>query len=252
MSSWAVVTGASAGLGEAFAGHLAKHGSNVALVARRAGEMQNLAAGLERAHGVGTMVLPTDLTDEDARAALIERLDALQVHTLVNNAGFGTHGPLSTLERDRISREVRLNALALTELTHAVLPAMVGRGRGAIVNVASTAAFQPIPEMATYAATKAYVLSLSNALWAELRTTGVRVVCVCPGPTNTSFFENLGNDSVMTNRRTPDQVIAATFRALDRRQPYVVDGWMNKTLAQANRFAPTTLALKLSNWVATH
>lgn len=251
MTSWAVVTGASGGLGEAFARHLARQGSNVALVARSAEAMQAVAEDLERSNGVATRVLPVDLTDRAARSDLIAELSAMPVHTLVNNAGFGTHGAFTTLGRDRLTREIELNAVALTDLTHALLPGMVDRDRGAIINVASTAAFQPIPEMATYAATKAYVLSFSNALWGELRGTGVRVVCICPGPTDTGFFEAIGNDAVMTNRRTPEQVITATFQALGRRQPYVVDGLLNKTLAQANRFAPTALALRISNWIAT-
>lgn len=252
MSSWAVVTGASTGLGEAFTRKLASRGSNVVLVARNAQAMYDIAVDVERRHGVETMVIPTDLTDRDQRANLISRLDDLEVHTLVNNAGFGSHGMLADLDRDRISREVELNVTALTELTHVVLPAMRERDRGAIINVASTAAFQPIPEMATYAATKAYVLSFSNALWGELRDTGVRVVCICPGPTETNFFDALGNADVMTDRRTPEQVINATFRALDRRQAYVVDGVRNKVLAQANRFAPSSIAIRLANWVATH
>lgn len=251
-TSWAVVTGASAGLGAAYCRHLASTGSNVVLVARSAEAMTALASELERDHGVATMVLPTDLTDRDARAALVERLDELEVHTLVNNAGFATLGEFAEIERARVSAEVELNVVALTELAHAVVPQMVARGRGAIINVASTAAFQPIPEMATYAATKAYVLNFSNGLWGELRRTGVRVVCICPGPTETGFFSAAGNDDVMSNRRTPEQVVTATFDALARKQPYVVDGPRNKVMAQANRLVPTGLAMRVSNWVATH
>ena len=252
MSSWAVITGASSGLGEAFTRHLAATGSDVVLVARNEQAMRKIAAEVERAHNVQTMVVPTDLADGAQRAGLIGKLDELEVHTLVNNAGFGTLGRLAELERGRISDEIEVNVTALTELSHAVIPQMLQRDRGAIVNVASTAAFQPVPEMATYAATKSYVLNFSNALWGELRGTGVRVVCICPGPTETGFFENLGDESVMSNRRRPQDVIATTFRALDKRQPYAVDGARNKLLAQAGRFVPTTLALRIANWVATH
>lgn len=251
-TSWAVVTGASAGLGAAYTRHLAAQGSNVVLVARGADAMQELALEVERAHGVQTLILPTDLADRDARAELIDRIDHLEVHTLVNNAGFGSHGQFAQLDRARVSKEVELNVLALTELTHAVVPQMLDRDRGAVINVASTAAFQPVPTMATYSATKTYVLNFSNALWAELRRTGVRVVCICPGPTDTEFFANAGNDAVMTGRREPEQVVETTFAALARRQPYVVDGTRNTVLAQANRFVPTKMALSLAKWVASH
>ena len=169
MSSWAVVTGASGGLGEAYARELGRQGSDVVLVARNVDKMEQLATALAAEHGVETMVLPCNLSDPSERAALVETLDTLEIHTLVNNAGFGTLGPLGGLERSRISSEVELNVVALTELTHAVVPTMVARGRGAIINVASMAAFQPIPQMATYAAGKSYVLSFTSALWGSWR-----------------------------------------------------------------------------------
>lgn len=250
-TTWAVVTGASGGLGEAFAHELAGQGSNVVLVARQVDQLERVAADL-RQRGVETMVLPADLTDAAARADLIHALEGLEVHTLVNNAGFGSMGDLAGLDAGRITREVELNVLALTELTRAVLPAMVERDRGAIINVASTAAFQPIPGMTTYAATKAYVLSFSNALWGELRGTGVRVVCICPGPTETGFFDAAGNGNVMKDRRAPGDVVATTFAALRTRQPYAVDGARNRLLAHATRFVPTALAVRLSQWVASH
>ncbi|RMB61136.1 SDR family NAD(P)-dependent oxidoreductase [Tessaracoccus antarcticus] len=251
MSSWAVVTGASGGLGEAYARELAGQGSDVVLLARSAEKMERLASELSAEHGVETLVIPCDLSDATQRAALVARLDGLDVHTLVNNAGFGTFGMLGELERARISQEVGLNVVALTELTHAVIPQMITRGRGAIINVASTAAFQPIPQMATYAATKSYVLSFSSALWAELSGTGVRVVCICPGPTDTSFFDNAGNGDAMVQRRSPQQVVASTFAALRAGKPYVVDGAGNKLAAQATRFIPTSLLVQAASWVAT-
>ncbi|TRY18592.1 SDR family oxidoreductase [Tessaracoccus rhinocerotis] len=251
-TSWAVVTGASSGLGEAYARHLAAQGANVVLVARSEDKLFNVSVDLERTHGVQTLVLPFDLTDPADRFELLGRLDHLEVHTLVNNAGFASHGELADLERDRIASEVQLNVAAVTELTHAVLPQMLSRDLGAIINVASTAAFQPIPEMATYAATKAFVLSFSNALWAETRRTGVRVVCICPGPTETSFWSNAGAEQNMTRRRSVDDVVATTFAGLRQRKPYVVDGVANRLLAHANRFVPTRVALRLANWVVTH
>lgn len=250
-TTWAVVTGASSGLGEAYARHLAAQGANVVLVARSEDKLFSLSVDLERAHGIQTLVLPFDLTDRADRFDLVSRLDHLEVHTLVNNAGFASHGELVDLERDRIASEVQLNVAAVTELAHAVLPQMLSRDRGAIINVASTAAFQPIPEMTTYAATKSYVLSFSQALWAETRRTGVRVVCICPGATDTAFWNNAGAGENMTNRRTVDDVVATTFAGLQQRRPYVIDGLANKVLAHANRFVPTRLVLRLSNWVVT-
>ena len=252
MDSWAVITGASTGLGAAFTRRLASHGSNVVLVARTASAMQRIADDVTRAHGVKALVLPADLTDRAARAELIERLGRLDVRTLVNNAGFANLGEFLDTDSDRLIMEAELNVVAPVDLARALLPQMIARGNGSLINVASTAGFQPIPQMATYAASKAHVLSLSNALWLELQGTGVRVVCVCPGPTETDFFVNAGNDGVMRNRRTPDQVIDTAFAALHRNQPHVVDGWFNKMLVQANRFVPTHLAMRISSWIATH
>lgn len=249
---WAVVTGASGGLGEEFARHLASQGANVILVARSHEKLDQLARALEDEFGIATWVLPCDLSDAAARAELIEQLTGAEVHTMVNNAGFGTIGKFADRSSERINEEIAVNIAALTELTHAVLPHLVARGRGAIINVASTAAFQPIPEMAVYAASKAYVLRFTEALWAELRGTEVRAVCICPGPTETQFFAAAGDDNVMTNRRSPSQVVAATFAALANHQPYVVDGRRNWLLAQLNRFAPTRLQLLVAGWIASH
>lgn len=246
------MTGASGGLGVAYARELASQGSNVVLVARSVDKMEKLAGELASNHGIQTLVLPCNLSDPAERARLVTRLDTLGIHTLVNNAGFGSLGMFGELERDRISREVELNVVALTELTHAVLPRMVAQGRGAIINVASTAAFQPIPQMATYAATKSFVLSFTSGLWGELRGTGVRAVCICPGPTDTSFFHNAGNGNVMKRRRRPEQVVASTFAALRAGKPYVVDGPGNKVVAQLARFLPTPLLVRAANWVATN
>ncbi len=251
MSSWAVVTGASGGLGEAYARELASQGSNVVLVARSVDKMEVLATELTAAHGVETMVLQCNLSDPAERTALVAKLDALEIHTLVNNAGFGTMGMLGELERSRVVNEVELNVVALTQLTHAVIPKMVARGKGAIINVASLAAFQPMPQMATYAATKSYVLNFTSALWGEMEGTGVRVVCICPGPTETSFFDNAGNGDVMKQRRSPEQVVATTFNALRAGKPYVVDGLGNKVLSKLARFVPTAALVRAAAWVGT-
>ncbi|MDO5066953.1 MAG: SDR family oxidoreductase [Propionibacteriaceae bacterium] len=252
MTGWAVVTGASSGLGEGYATRLATQGANLRLVARSADRLEGLAERLRSTHRVAVTVSPCDLTDRPARAELIDQLRCLEIHTLVNNAGFGSLGPFTELPSERISAEVELNVVALTELTRAVLPGMRSRGRGAVINIASTGAFQPIPRFATYAATKAYVLRLSVALWAELRDTDVRVLAVCPGPTDTAFFDRAGDDMVMSRRRSVEQVVDTSFKALRRRQPYVVDGLRNSLLAEATRFVPTGLATRLAAWVASH
>lgn len=251
-TSWAVVTGASSGLGVGFATELARQGADVALVARNTEKLEKVAADLRRDHGVRTDVLPCDLSDAGQRHGLVEELFRRQVHTLVNNAGFGSLGRFEQLDPQRITDEMSVNVVALTELSRAVLPQMARRDRGAVINVASTGAFQPIPEMAVYAGTKSYVLSFSQGLWGEYRRSGVRIVCVCPGPTDTEFFSNAGNDDVMAQRRTVDDVISSTFDALRARRPYVVDGWRNAVMAEATRLVPSSVAVRMAHWVATH
>lgn len=247
-----MVTGASGGLGEGYAHELARQGANVALIARNEVRLKEVAAELRHSYGVAADVLPCDLSDREARRTLIAELGSREVHTLVNNAGFGSLGAFGELNPERLTMEIELNVTALTELTRALVGQMAERDRGAIINVASTAAFQPIPGMAVYAATKSYVLSFSTGLWGEHRNTGVRVVCICPGPTQTAFFNNAGDANVMQRRRTVEQVVDSTFEALHRRQPYVVDGVRNRVMAQANRFAPTALVVRLAEYVATH
>ncbi|MBK7822635.1 MAG: SDR family oxidoreductase [Tessaracoccus sp.] len=251
-TSWAVITGASAGLGVAYADRLASEGANVWLAARSGDVLEDVAAGIRERHGVQTRVTAVDLSADATRRGFVEEVGAAQISHLINNAGFGTMGDFVDADPARLGQEMQLNMVALTELTRAVLPGMKERGRGAVVNVASTAAFQPIPTMAVYAASKAYVLRFSVALRDELKGTGVRVLAICPGPTETAFFANAGNESAMSNRRTPQQVVDTTFEALKRNRPFVVDGATNATLAFANRLAPTWLAVSLARRIATH
>ncbi|AQP43687.1 SDR family NAD(P)-dependent oxidoreductase [Tessaracoccus flavus] len=250
--SWAVVTGASSGLGVAYAERMAADGANVVLVARSVDKMEKVAASLRAQHGVDTLVLAVDLTDRAARAELVELLKERDVSHLINNAGFGTINSFHEISEERILSELELNVVALTELSRAAVPGMLSRGRGAIINVSSTAAFQAIPEMAVYAAAKAYVLRFTSALWGELKTTGVRALAVCPGPTETEFFANAGRASAMRRRRTPEQVVDATFDALGRHRPFVVDGTINKVLAFTNRLVPVDLQVAVARHVATH
>ena len=245
------MTGASGGLGAGFARELARQGANLILVARNADKMETLAGELRATHRVQVETWPCDLTNRGARAVLAADLASREIHTLVNNAGFGTIGDFADLAPERIAAEVELNVTALTELTRTVLPGMQQRRRGAIVNIASTAAFQPIPGFSTYAATKAYVLRLSIGLWAELHDSGVRVLAVCPGPTETGFFTAAGNDQVMQQRRSVEQVVDSTFRALRRHRPYVVDGVANTIMAETSRLLPARWTSHVASWIAS-
>lgn len=250
--SWAVVTGASSGLGVAYAERVASMGTNVVLSARRADLLESVAADLRERFNVDTRTVTADLGDQDQRHTLIAELQELDVAYLINNAGFGTMGEFAEADPDRMADELNLNVVALTDLTRAAVPGMIARRRGAVINVASSAAFQPVPNMAVYAASKAYVLRFTTALWDELRPTGVRALAICPGPTDTSFFTNAGNDEVMSNRRTPSQVVDTTFKALRQHRPYIVDGGGNVAMAFATRFAPAGLQTKLAKLVATN
>ncbi len=244
----ALITGASAGIGAEFARALAARGANVILVARSEDRLRALADELARDHGVRADVIATDLTRPGAARDIRAAVDArgLAVDVLVNNAGFGTHAPFETLAPERDGAEVALNVTAVVDLTHLFLPAMLAKGDGAVVNVASLAAFQPLPYMAVYGATKAFVLSFSEALWAECRGRGVRVLALCPGATATEFFDVVGTDAgVRGAKRTPAQVVATGLRGLERGRSYAVDGLANYLAAQASRVLPRGLVARL-------
>jgi len=246
--SWALVTGASSGIGEVFARELAERGANLVLVARSEAKLEALAHELRDRFQVSVEVLAQDLSEPGAGTALAGRLSeqGLQVDVLVNNAGFGLFGPLHKLDPARVGQEVQLNVAALTELTCALLPEMRARNRGAIVNVASTAAFQPLPYMAVYGATKAYVLSFTEALWAETRGTEVRVTALCPGATDTAFFDTASDNASVGVRMAPEEVVAAAFRALERRRCSVIPGLPNQVLAASTRAVPRQLVARVS------
>lgn len=246
MTLWGIVTGASGGLGQAYARYLASSGLAVGLVARNVAAMERLARELSEKWGVETRIWACDLTAERDRASLISDLAGLRVNTLVNNAGYGLLGGVADLDAARQSEMVTLNCVALTELTQAVLPQMLDEAQGTIINVASTAAFQPIPRMAAYAGSKAYVLRFTEGLWAETRRSGVRVIAICPGPTDTAFFEVAGDDQVMAKRRTPEQVVQTTFAGLRANKPYAVDGPTNSFLAALAGLTPARLAMRIS------
>ncbi len=235
----ALVTGASSGIGEAFARALAVRGEDLVLVARSGARLQALAEELAARHKVRADVVVADLGDPAAPDAIVAELNArgIAIGTLVNNAGFGSHGRFAELDGAREREEIVVNVYAPVALAHALLPAMIARKRGAIVNVASTAAFQPVPYMATYGATKAFVLSFSEALAEEVRAHGVTVVALCPGQTETAFFTGI-DEARVGRARTTAQVVATALRALDSGQVVAVDGAANAALALSVRFMP--------------
>jgi uncharacterized protein len=243
----ALITGASSGIGEAFARTLAARGDDLVLVARSAGRLETLAAELSAKHGVRAHVLPADLSDPGAVDALVAELAAreLTVEMLINNAGFGTHGEFAALDAARERDEVLVNVLAPVMLTRALLPAMIARRSGAIVNVGSTASFQPVPYMAVYGATKAFVLSFSEALAEEVRAYGVRVVALCPGQTDTAFFDGI-DEARVGRARTTQQVVDTALRALKRGRVVAVDGFANYVLANSVRLAPRRLVTRVA------
>lgn len=193
----ALVTGASAGIGADLARELAGRGHNLILVARRRERLEELARELSGAHGIRAEVLPCDLSDAEARARLVEQVQGLglRVDVLVNNAGFGTSGPFYKAELEREMQQVRVLCESVAHLTHAFASDMVARGTGAILNVASTAGFQPVPRMAGYGAAKAWSRSFSHSLHEELAHKGIAVTALSPGPVETEFWEQ--------NERTP-------------------------------------------------
>ncbi|MFF4983812.1 SDR family NAD(P)-dependent oxidoreductase [Streptomyces sp. NPDC001046] len=243
----ALITGASAGLGEVFARQWAERGADVVLVARRLDRLEELAGALKRRHGITARPLAADLARPGAAAALKTELAerGITVQTLINNAGFGSHGAFAEQEPEHITRMIQLNVGAVAELTRTFLPELVADGRGALVTVASTAAYQTTPAMAVYGV-KAFVLSLTEALAHETRRSSLRVLAVSPGPVSTEFFDVVGTQEAAVGRvSSPAEVVTAARRALERRRtpPSTVAGLPNRLSSLAPRFAPRRLVL---------
>jgi short-subunit dehydrogenase len=241
----ALVTGASSGIGADLARELAKDGHDLALSARSLAPMQALATEL-KSYGADATIIPADLAKPGAAAALASAIEdrGLAVDVLVNNAGLGAIGRFDRIDPGRISEMLLVNVAALTELTRLLLPGMVARRRGKILLVASTAGFQPGPGMAVYFATKAYVLSLGEALAYELRATGVTVTTLCPGATATNFFKVAGAKNITLRPAMSAAAVARTgYRACKTGRRVVITGMMNGILAMAGRFAPHTITL---------
>lgn len=245
----AVVTGASSGIGEALAAALAGRGIHVVVVARTTHRLESLKARIEADGGKAT-VLSVDLAVHGAAEHLVTELEArgLEVDLLVNNAGFGFFGGFESEAPQHLADMLRVNVVALTELSRLLVPALLAR-RGTILNVASTVAFQPTPFMAAYGATKSFVLSLSEALWAEYRSRGLHVVAVCPGPVETPFIERMGSavrsTAIFRNALSADDVVGSCLAALESSRPTHVVGLRNWLLAQTARFSPRALTARV-------
>jgi short-subunit dehydrogenase len=242
----ALITGASAGLGVEFARQLSKRGHRLVLAARRKDRLDALAKELGNARAVAI-----DLSKANAAAKLMADLEAAgeQVEILVNNAGFGLIGRFAELDPKRERQMIDLNVGALTDLCRAVAPGMIKRKSGAILNVASTAAFQPGPKMAVYFATKAFVLSFTEALHEELKPHGVKVTCLCPGPTRTEFGEVAGfggNGAFDKVAMEAGEVVEAGLKGMDRNRAVIVPGLVNKIGAISTRFAPRSVVRKIA------
>jgi hypothetical protein len=244
----ALVTGASSGLGAEFARQLAARGHGVALVARRAGRLEELAAELRAAHGVRAEPIPCDLTDPAARGQVPARVAALglRIDVLVNNAGFATGGPFHRSPIEQELQQVRLLCEAPVDLLARVLPDMVARGEGAVINVASTAGMQPLPNSAGYAAAKAYLLSLTEAIHAEVRPHGVTVSALCPGPVRTELFEKVDHPVERAPGPAwmdPPPVVRGALEGADRGDRVVIPGARIRVAMTASSFVPSGLKL---------
>jgi short-subunit dehydrogenase len=250
----ALVTGASSGIGAEFTRALAARGDDLVIVARDASRLDALARRLAKEHGVDVEVLSADLTSKKGRAVVEARLESAEpaVDLLVNSAGMGTYGKFAELPRDGEAREIRLNVLAVVQLSHAALPGLVERGRGGIINVSSLAGHQPTPLNATYGATKAFVTSFTQALHEELRGTGVKVMALCPGFTRTEFQERAGLDSGSVPSflwQTPEPVVAAALRAFEQGRAVCIPGALNQAGAAFSSAMPAALTRRIAGAV---
>lgn len=247
----ALITGASSGIGEQFAYFLARDGYTLALSARREDRLRAVAAEAQRRGAPAVSIFPADLARRPAAAELYGQVAAagLKIEMLVNNAGFGTRGRFDHLPLERELEEIDLNVSALVALTHLFLPDMIASRKGTVINVASTASFQPVPHMATYAATKAFVLSFSQGLHYELTGTGVNVMALCPGATRTEFQAVANNETRWVPASTymeAETVVAQGLRAARRGRAICVNGIMNWIAAESVRAAPRGLVARIA------
>jgi hypothetical protein len=245
-----LVTGASSGLGAEFARQLAARGSDLVLVARSAERLVALADELQAEHGVTITAFPADLSLPDEVRRVAAFTTTTKVDVLVNNAGFGTYGDFASLDASHEHAEVMVNAVAGVDLAHAVLPGMLVRRSGGIITVASSIAFQPSPTQAIYGATKAFSLAFSEALWAETRGSGVRILALCPGAVATAYLASLGGQaatsSIYRRAADPADIVRAGLRGFDHDAMTVIPGLRTRFLAQGHRFFPRKVMVRMA------
>jgi hypothetical protein len=250
-----LITGASGGIGYELAKLFARDHHNLVLVARGADKLAQVAAELQT-RGVTVKTVALDLAAEPAPKFLFDQLqrESIAVDILVNNAGFGAFGEFAQMPEEDILGQINLNITALTQLTRLFLPPMIARRSGRIMNVASTAAFQPGPLMAVYYATKAYVLSFSEAIANELRGSGVTVTCFCPGATHTGFAKRAGTENSRLFKQlgamSAEKVALDGYRSVMQGRGVAISGAHNWAVAQSTRFAPRKMVTAISRWVA--
>jgi short-subunit dehydrogenase len=250
MTDTSLITGASSGIGKDLAIEFAKWGDNVVLVARSEDKLNEVANQIRDQYGVVATVIPADLASPDGVDQLCNQLQSrsIQVDTLVNNAGFGALGNFAELTDDRQTDMLMLNVVALTRLTRFLLPAMIERGKGGVLNVGSIAAYQAGPYMSVYYATKAYVLSFSEGLREELIDTGLHVTCLEPGPTQSNFGDDSGMgklDMFSSSIMSPEAVARAGYAGYRNNQDIVIPGWRNRLMVRATKFVPRSLLRKI-------
>ncbi len=245
---FALITGASSGIGACFVRALAARGTPLVLVARSQDKLEALAREIRVKHSRRVEVLPRDLSLDGAANSLCAELHrrGIAVHLLINNAGFGAHGRFWQLPLDRQTEMLHLNIVALTELTRLLLPSMVARRGGGIINISSTASFQPVPFTSVYAATKAFVTSFSMGLAEELRGSGVRVVALCPGGTATNFFDAgaYSTREMPGGLQTPEEVVEVGLRALEKGRTLAIPRFLNRLMVASLRLAPRGLVVR--------
>ncbi len=251
-----IVTGASSGLGAEFARQLAGRGSDLVLVARRADRLQGLADELTRAHGVTVTVVARDLGQPDAGRTLRAELESRGIYAtgLINNAGFGTHDAFMNEDPERLQSMIALNISSLVDLSRAYIEPLTAAGTGFLINVASLLGHQPTPYMATYGATKAFVLSFTESLWQEARGTGLRILALCPGATRTEFYDAAGSQSADYGARrvTPEEVVKTALDTIERRSapPSVITN--GRPVALLTKLLPRRQAVQLMGRLARH
>lgn len=251
-----LITGASSGIGEAFAQNLAKRRSNLILTARSENKLRYLAEELIKTHSIDCHVFPTDLSETPNAKWLFDQIseNGLSVDVLINNAGFGKWGKFLNYDRENYQNMIDLNVNSLIQITHLFLPSMIEKRDGGVINVASTAAFQPIPYGAVYVGSKAFVLSFSESLWGEYRKSGVTITALCPGTTATNFFNVAIPDGTERENRmkklpqieTPEKVAQIGLEAFLKGKNYVISGGKNYFLANLSRIFPRSFVIKIA------